>query len=77
MPACTPAGLALALAPSTKQILRLGFALGRSDGGRLARLAVRLERLDKLDAVVWVVELTAWAAEVVASSAELAGTLNW
>jgi hypothetical protein len=40
-------------------------------------LAVRLERLDKLEAVVWVVELTAGAAEVVAGSAELAGTLCW
>lgn len=36
------------LAPSTKQILRLGLALGRSEGGRLARLAVRLDRLDRV-----------------------------
>ena len=65
------------MAPSTKQILRLGLALGRSDGGRLAKLAVLLERLDKLEAPVWVVEQTAGAAEVVASSAEQAGTLCW
>lgn len=50
------------LAPSTKQILRLGLALGRSEGGRLARLAVRLDKADD-DVDVWAVG-SAWAVEM-------------
>lgn len=75
MPDWTLAVPTVVFVPSTKQILRLGLALGRSDGGRLARLAVRL---DKLDDVAWVVELTAGETdEDVEGSAELTGTHCW
>ena len=49
IPVCTLiAPPTVVLAPSTKQILRLGLAFGRSEGGRLARLAVRLDKLDRV-----------------------------
>lgn len=49
IPVCTLiAPPTVVLAPSTKHILRLGLAFGRSEGGRLARLAVRLDKLDRV-----------------------------
>ena len=60
-------------APSTKQILRLGLALGRSEGGRLARLAVRLDKAD--DEEVWAVGST-WAVEVEGGVGSTEGALD-